>query len=139
MMKMRDIRIEMQTSRIIGQLPQELILLAGSDHIDFCIEVFDKADQAAFFQALNGHGVGIPSTGLTVRVDKVSRSMVIGQSVGQEPAFPPDWLERIHTTAGPGTVIWLGQICAAKKPELAAQVQAEIANYTRLPQGWRRK
>jgi hypothetical protein len=138
-MKMRDIRIEMPTSRIVGQLPQEFMLLAGSDHIDFCIEVFEKADQPALFRGLNGAGVGVPGTGYTVRIDKVGRGMVVGQGNGQEPMFPPDWLERIHTTAGPGNIVWLGQICAAKKPELAAQVQAEIAHYTRLPEGWRRK
>jgi hypothetical protein len=139
MMKTRDRLMQMPTSRIVAPLPRELGLLDGSDHIDFCIEVFEKADQPALFQALNGAGVGIPGTGYTLRIDKASRSMVVGQTHGQGPMFPPDWLERIHSTAGPGTIIWLGAVCAAKKPELAAQVQADIANYTRLPGGWRRR
>jgi hypothetical protein len=141
-MKIRDRLMELPVASVIGPLSPSLALLAGSDRIDFCIEVFDRADQPTLYQALNGNGVATSGTNQTLKIVKLGPSreqVVVGPATGQEPSFPADWLARIHSTAGSGVLIWVGEICAARKPEIAAQWQANIADYDKVPGGWRRR
>jgi len=128
---------EMPAGSLQGPIPG-LRVLDGSDRIDFCVEVFEKADQLPMFRALNSpEGARVPNAPYALSIDDQNKINVV--PAADQPVLPVDWLERIHSTAGSGTIIWLGDICAAKKPHLADEVKKNASDYIHVAGGWRRR